>query len=211
MGLAFVSVIPCLAGQAHSSGPRTVKNQTQNEAGTASVPNQAASAFARYSGYRIRSVSLKGAQRIEQSDMLKSIPLQPGQILDRATVRASLQQLFATGRFRTIAAEVTPSPDRFLDVNLVVEEKLFIGSLVVYGAPRPPSIADQELDDEARARLVAWQHDVAGRLPSRAQAAGVPTHRGDARRPRARRARRQLTSPTAAAPPSTTPTTHAPP
>ena len=139
LGLAFVSVIPCLAGQAHSSGPRTVKNQTQNEAGTASVPNQAASAFARYSGYRIRSVSLKGAQRIEQSDMLKSNPLQPGQILDRATVRASLQQLFATGRFRTIAAEVTPSPDRFLDVNLVVEEKLFIGSLVVYGAPRPPT------------------------------------------------------------------------
>src|SRR5947209_12451805 len=116
-----------------------VNNQTLNESGTTSVPDQAASAFARYSGYRIRSVSLKGAQRIEQSDMLKSIPLQPGQILDRATVRASLQQLFATGRFRTIAAEVTPSPDRFLDVNLVVEEKLYIGSLFVYGGQRHPT------------------------------------------------------------------------
>ena len=103
------------------------------------MANQAGSAFARYSGYRVRSISFKNTQRIDQSELLKSIPLQPGQLLDRNNVHASLQQLFATGRFRTIAAEVTPYPDHSLDLDFVVEEKLFIGSLIVYGAPRPPT------------------------------------------------------------------------
>jgi len=137
--LLLLSAMPCLAGQAQVPGPPALKAQAQNETAAPSMPNQAGSAFARYSGYRIRSIHLQGSQRIDQADLLKSISLQAGQLLDRAAVRASLQQLFATGRFRTIAAEVAPYSDRSLDVNLVVEEKLFIGSLMVYGAPRPPT------------------------------------------------------------------------
>ena len=131
--------IPCLGAQSRQGAERLNRAQGQDEAGSAPAPNQAASAFARYSGYRVNSISFKNAQRIGQSDLLKSIPLKPGQILDRTSVHASLQQLFATGRFRTIAAEVTPYPDRSLDLDFVVEEKLFIGSMVVYGAPRPPT------------------------------------------------------------------------
>ena len=102
---------------------------------------------------------LKDAQRISQSDLLELLPIQPGTALDRTNVRASIQQLFATGRFRTIAAEVTPYPDRSLDLAFVVDEKLFIGSIVVYGAPRPPTQSQlanasklqlgQELDEDA--------------------------------------------------------------
>lgn len=54
-------------------------------------------------------------------------------------VRDSIQQLFATGRFRTISAEVAPYPDRSLDLVFVLNEKLFMGSLMVYGAPGPPT------------------------------------------------------------------------
>src|SRR5205085_12184701 len=43
------------------------------------------------------------------------------------------------GQFRTIVTEVAPNANRSLYLNLVVEEKLFIGSLMVYGAPRPPT------------------------------------------------------------------------
>ena len=122
--LAFVVVLlsgmPCFPEQPGVPAPKAPRSQAQNEAPAPSVPNQAASAFARYSGYRIRSVNLQGSLRANQAELLKSIPLQPGQLLDRTTVRASLQQLFATGRFRTIAAEVTPYSDRSLDLNLVV-------------------------------------------------------------------------------------------
>lgn len=139
LGFLLLWVIPCPAAQSSSKAVSLKPAQGQNEAGATPAPSQTASAFARYSGYRVRSISFKSAQRTAQSELLKSIPLQPGQILDRTNVHASLQQLFATGRFRTIAAEVTPYPDRSLDLDFVVEEKLFIGSMVVYGAPRPPT------------------------------------------------------------------------
>ena len=139
LGFFVLSLTPCLAAQAPRAATSLKPAKGQNEAGASPAPSQTASAFARYSGYRVRNIGFKNAQRIDQSDLLKSIPMQPSQILDRAKVHASLQQLFATGRFRTIAAEVNPYEDRSLDLDFVVEEKLFIGSLVVYGAPRPPT------------------------------------------------------------------------
>jgi len=139
LGFIFLALTPCPAAQAPGPAASLKPAQGQNEAGATPTPSQTASAFARYSGYRVRSVSFKNAQRIDQSDLLQSIPMQPGEILDRGKVHASLQQLFATGRFRTIAAEVNPYEDRSLDLDFVVEEKLFIGSLIVYGAPRPPT------------------------------------------------------------------------
>ena len=101
--------------------------------------NQAGNAFSRYAGYQIRSVSFRNVQRVGQDDLLKKLPVQPGQILERDHVHASIEQLFATGRFRTISAEVVPYPDRSLDLDFVVDEKLFVGSIVVFGAPRPPT------------------------------------------------------------------------
>jgi len=101
--------------------------------------NQSTSAFNKYSGYRVRSISFTNAHRTDQNDLLELLPLQPGAELDRAVVQSTIQQLFATGRFRTIAAEVTPYPDRSLDLMLAVDENLFIGSIVVYNAPGPPT------------------------------------------------------------------------
>ena len=101
--------------------------------------NRASDAIRRYSGYRIRSVEFKTTQRSDQSDLLKALPVQTGQTLTRDNLRTSIRQLFATGRFQTIAAEAVPYPDRSLDLVFVVDEKLFIGSIVVYGAPRPPT------------------------------------------------------------------------
>lgn len=116
-----------------------MSSKTQTQAGEEPAPNRSGNAYARYSGYRIRTISFQNAQRIDQANLLKSVPLQPDQTLDRDRVHASVQQLFATGRFRTIAVEATPYPDRSLDLAFVVDEKLFVGSIVVYGAPRPPT------------------------------------------------------------------------
>jgi outer membrane protein insertion porin family len=134
-------VIACLVAgteNAYSSAQEPSSSPAAQEASA----NQAGSAFARYAGFRIANIGFKNAQRVAQSDLLKSLAVQPGQILDRDRVRASIQQLFATGRFRTLSAEVTPHSDRSLDLDFVIDEKLFIGSIVVYGAPRPPT-ADQ--------------------------------------------------------------------
>jgi outer membrane protein insertion porin family len=150
-GFVFVLLLPSLWAQisaAKSAELRSTRRQT--EASTAPTApqapselpektNQSSSAFARYSGYRIRSVGFQNAQRSNQNELLELLPTQAGTLLDRNVVRSSIQQLYASGRFRTISAEVNPYPDRSLDLIYVVDEKLFIGSIVVYGAPRPPT------------------------------------------------------------------------
>ncbi len=106
--------------------------------GLAVAPNSS-SAMTRYSGYLVRDISMSGAHRTDQADLLRDLPLKPGQPLEANRLRASIQQLFATGRFHTIAAEAVPQTNRSVDVVFVVDEKLFVGSIVVYGAPRPPT------------------------------------------------------------------------
>ena len=154
MALGFI--LSCVATPLSAQSSKPANGLSRNQGALAfsqgaPVGNQAGSAFARYSGYRIRSVSFSNAQRIGQDDLLKNLPAQPGDILDRDRVDASIRQLFATGRFRTLAAEVNPYPDHSLDLIFVVDEKLFIGSIVVYGAPRPP--AENQLVNGSKLQL----------------------------------------------------------
>src|SRR5690348_6454557 len=146
---AFLALFVMLSGlwaQTGTSSTSTATTGTQRvtplsgaDGAPVERPNQASDAFVRYSGYRVRSVTFKNSQRIDQNDLLELLPLQPGAALDRNTVEASIQQLFATGRFRTISVEVEPHPNGSLDVAFVIDEKLFLGSIVVYGAPGPPT------------------------------------------------------------------------
>src|SRR5205807_7280087 len=131
LGFLLALFASCLCAQTRSDNASEVRsNGTQTGASAAPTgqfnapeqpakANQASDAFARYAGYRIRSVSFKNAQRIDQSDLIELLPTQAGAEIDRAVVHASIQQLFATGRFRTIAAEVSPYPDRSLDLVFV--------------------------------------------------------------------------------------------
>lgn len=144
--IVLLVMVSSLWAQSRTSSTSTATDTQQNGAAYSGAdvsspepPNQASDAFARYSGFRVRSVAFKNSQRIDQNDLLELLPLQPGAALDRNTVEASIQQLFATGRFRTISAEVEPHPDGSLDLVFVVDEKLFLGSIVVYGAPGPPT------------------------------------------------------------------------
>jgi outer membrane protein assembly factor BamA len=146
----------CFAASLSAQSAKPSNGVTRNQGASAfsqdlPVVNQAGSAFARYSGFRIRSVSFSNAQRIGQDELLKTLPTQPGQVLDRDRVDASIRQLFGTGRFRTLAAEVNPYPDHSLDLIFVVDEKLFIGDIIVYGAPRPP--AENQLVNGSKLQL----------------------------------------------------------
>ena len=140
LGLSLTIFNCCLNAQSKPAA-RQFKIQAETNPSPDTQPdvNQATNAFVRYSSYRIRSVNFKNAERTGQDDLLKTLPVKAGDSLDRDKIHAAIQQLFATGRFRTIAAEVAPYADRSLDLNFVVDEKLFIGSIVVYGAPRPPT------------------------------------------------------------------------
>ncbi len=108
------------------------------------APSDAQSALANnhvaaYVGTLVKDIRFRGAQRSDQSDLLKAIALRPGEPLTRAKLRDSLQTIYSSGRFKSIAVEVDPQPDKSVVLTFVVDETQFINSLRVYGAPRPPN------------------------------------------------------------------------
>jgi outer membrane protein assembly complex protein YaeT len=69
-----------------------------------------------------------------------SLPLQPGGVLDRDTVRESVRQLYATGRYADIRAEVFPLSGG-VRVDFLVRPNFFISEVRVEGLREPPSDA----------------------------------------------------------------------
>src|SRR5262249_51206046 len=92
-----------------------------------------------YEGYTISKISFGNAQRKDQQQLPASLPLQPGDKLDRAKLRASIERLYATNHFHSIRAQAMPVADRTLELVFDVEENLFIGTLALTGGPRPPT------------------------------------------------------------------------
>lgn len=66
------------------------------------------------------------------------LPLQPGQPFAAETQRECLRQLFRTGRYADLTAELTPVEGGVL-LDFVVESNYFVNKVVVTGLPEPPT------------------------------------------------------------------------
>ena len=86
--LLLLAVVVSGAQAQSGTGTSPVATQVKpRDAGSSDVaspesPNQSSNAFARYSGYRVRSIRFKNAQRLDQEDLLELLPLQPGAALE---------------------------------------------------------------------------------------------------------------------------------
>ncbi|MDP9267875.1 MAG: outer membrane protein assembly factor BamA [Acidobacteriota bacterium] len=91
---------------------------------------------ARFAGQRVREVRLEGASIDADIRLREGIVQQPGEILDAMKVRKSIQNLFATGRFANIRADVEPATQGQVDLVFVADENFFVGRITVDGIPR---------------------------------------------------------------------------
>lgn len=95
--------------------------------------------IADYQGLPIRNVEIKGLPPDDQAKLLQTLPLKPGELLDRSKLQQSIQTLYASGRFADIQAEAERTPDRHLNLVFKVTPNYFVGDINVEGAPGRPT------------------------------------------------------------------------
>ena len=130
---AFVILIMVSLASAAPAGPAVTLPTAQPPQ---SEPPSSLAAMSSYVGRTVKSVELPGVP--DADHLLQMVPQKAGQPLDRDQVRDSIRELFSTGRFADIQAEVTVSGS---DVILTFTTSLnfFVGAIDVDGAPGHPS------------------------------------------------------------------------
>jgi len=91
----------------------------------------------RFAGRRVHDIQLRGIPNAgEIKRLLALIPQKTGEPLDKRKLRASLQALYATGRFQDLQADVEPAPQNELSLVFIAKPTQFVGLVAVTGAPR---------------------------------------------------------------------------
>jgi len=88
-------------------------------------------------GQRVHDIQFRGIPSGNETRRLLSLlPQKAGQPLDKRSVRASVQVLYATGRFQDIQVAVEPAPENQLSLVFITKENQFVGAVGVTGSPR---------------------------------------------------------------------------
>jgi len=93
-------------------------------------------AFAKYQGETVTSIEFRGIASTDPTMLRRLLPQNTDEPLDRDKLRASLQALYATGRFATLQVEVEPAPQKTLTLVFVATENYFNGAITVDGTPQ---------------------------------------------------------------------------
>ncbi len=97
-----------------------------------------------FTGRRVHDIQFRGvAVAADIPRLLSLIPQKAGQPLDKRKLRASLQTLYATGRFQDLAAEVDPAPQHELSLVFIAKQNQFVGAVGLTDAPRHGPSAHQ--------------------------------------------------------------------
>ncbi len=121
-------------------GPHAVATPSSPPSANSSPEQQeqpsALATMSEYAGRTVESIELPGVR--DAGRLLKLLPQKKGQPLDRDAVRDSIRQLFATGRFADIEAEVVPLLSG-VRLTFSSSPNFFIGAVDVKGAPSRPN------------------------------------------------------------------------
>jgi len=93
-------------------------------------------AFAKYQGETVTDIEFRGIAGADPAMLRSLLAQKTNEPLDRDQLRASLQALYATGRFATLQVEVEPGPQKTLTLVFVATENYFNGAITVDGAPQ---------------------------------------------------------------------------
>jgi outer membrane protein insertion porin family len=90
-----------------------------------------------FAGRRVHDIQFRGAaSTVDVQRLLSLIPQKADQPLDKHKLRASIQALYATGRFQDIQVAVEPAPQNQLSLVFIAKQNQFVGPVAVEGAPK---------------------------------------------------------------------------
>ena len=96
------------------------------------------SAISAYEGKVVRIIQLPRVPDSDRDHLLQLLAQKIGEPLNRGHVRDSIRNLYATGRFADIQAEVAPAGDG-VDLTFSTSANFFVGAVDVEGAPNRPT------------------------------------------------------------------------
>ena len=108
-------------------------------------------AIAPYLGLTIDELDLPGVPQQEAASLLASTPLKIGEALTRDNLREAIKNLFATGRFADIQAEVNRTETAGIRVQFTTVANYFVGIVAVEGVSANPS--QNQLTSASRLQL----------------------------------------------------------
>lgn len=93
-------------------------------------------ALTKYQGETVADIEFRGIAGTDPAMLRSLLEQKTNEPLDREKLRASLQALYATGRFATLQVEVEPGPQQSLTLAFVATENYFNGAVSVDGTPQ---------------------------------------------------------------------------
>ena len=100
---------------------------------------QTSSDILSYQGLPVREVRLAGVLSDAESKVWSQIAQAQGEALDRDKIRQSIKNLYNTGRYTDVAAEVERTSDGGVRLTFAFQPNFFIGAVDVIGAPDRPT------------------------------------------------------------------------
>ena len=114
--------------------------------------NDSTTALSKYEGQKVTAINFRGITGTNPALLRSLIVQKSGEPLDRDKLRASLEKLYATGRFATLDAVAEPGPQ---GVTLVfaATENYFNGPISVDGTPKKGDPKEHQLTAAAQLDL----------------------------------------------------------
>jgi outer membrane protein assembly complex protein YaeT len=104
----------------------------------AAQPRSLLAQYQKYEGQPVVDIRFEPAQQpLEGAELFEMLPLKRGQPLRMSEVRASVERLFATGRYNDIQVDAEPS-DAGVIVKFITTNSWFIGDVSVSGKVEDP-------------------------------------------------------------------------
>jgi outer membrane protein insertion porin family len=143
--LAVFCALLTASAQSQTAPPNAQSPQAKTETETG--------ALAKYEGRTVTAIDFRGLSGGD-SEALRSLVVQKTkEPLDRDKLRASIQALYATGRFAALDVEAEPGPQQGLKLVFVVTQNYFNGVVNIDGTP-------QKSDPKPHQLLAAGQIDL---------------------------------------------------
>jgi outer membrane protein assembly complex protein YaeT len=119
-------------------GPTSPVQTSPAQSSPAQTSPESTSAISQYEGKVVQAIQLPGVPDRDRDHLLQLLTQKVGEPLDRGHVRESIRNLYATGRFADIQAEVLPAGNG-VDLTFSTSANFFVGAVVVEGNPNRPT------------------------------------------------------------------------
>jgi outer membrane protein assembly complex protein YaeT len=120
---------------AASSGQSGVNSSPTAPAVSQSSPQNETGALGKYQGQLVTGIQFQGVHGTDEAVLRSLLVQNTNEPLDREKLRASLQALYATGRFAALQVEAEPS-GKGIKLVFVATENYFNGAVTVDGTPQ---------------------------------------------------------------------------